>query len=574
VKGGAADLQSLLVGGGLIDPAGFEACLARANDAELPLVDALIQETELTEERLESMKKEAVESAVFEMFGWASGDFSFDVRSGTEAEDPKLILQVGANAQYLAMEGMRLLDEGSRDSREAAATEAITETAAGASASPGAESTQAGTTAEMDSSEAAFQSLFGDDPLETDEFESATANADPMDSFAELDLDTDSSLDTDSPLDAAGANADDAEEPTAADVIAARAIEREAPAGIEHSAADLERIRNQPVVLIEPEVSGLEWVKATIGSGFARVHVFQKAEQGLARIRQYMIRGQFPVVLISTATEIDPLSGIHGIGDFVKRLKSQAPRIRVIGIRESADEGESPKEAPIAALDAVMERPSQRQTREWSGEENARARAAFSTTLQAKLSQPIQSASKPNVVEAKSEVERQRAMTEKMQAASSRGEILPVVLEFASEKFARAAILVARDQEIFAVAGHGIAALEVDPLGASQSVSVPAHEEGWIRRVVESGQAVGAPPSTEADRILLKRFGGIVPAAAYLGPITSGGGVVAVLYGDMGETGQPLPEASSLEVVLHHAGVALDRAALERARLEAEDSGA
>ncbi|MFK7894285.1 MAG: DUF4388 domain-containing protein [Myxococcota bacterium] len=556
VKGGATDLQSLLVGGDVIDPAGFDACRARAQDAELLLEDALIQETDLTEESLESLMRESVESAVFEMFRWASGDFSFDVRSGTEPEDPQLILKAGSNAQYLAMEGMRLIDEGGRSE------EANADDPAEAVTAP----TMTDVGAELDSSEAAFQSLFGDEPLETDE---AQADADATDPLADLDFETES------PLEASV----EAEAP--AHQVAARAIERAAPSGIEPSEADVLAIQKLPVVLIEPEVSALEWLKSSISTSFAKVHVFQKADQGLSRIRQYMIRGEFPVVLISTAVEIDPLSGIHGLGDFVKRLKAQANQIRVIALREIAEEDQpKAKDPAIAVLDATIDRPSERQAREWSADENQQARSEFAQTLRDALLNAAQAggsaspAPEPVVQDGKSEIQRLRDMTEKLQVASSRGEILPVVLEFAAEQFARAAILVAREHEIFAVAGRGIETLEVDPLGASNSVSVPAHEEGWIRTVVETGKPLQAPPQTDADRILLDRFGGLIPDAAYLGPILSGGGVVALLYGDPGESGRPLPDASSLEVVLHHAGVALDRAALERARWEAEEGSA
>jgi hypothetical protein len=112
-----------------------------------------------------------------------------------------------------------------------------------------------------------------------------------------------------------------------------------------------------PVVLIDPDVTVLEWVKAAIEEDFVRVHVFQKADQGLARIRQYLIRGEFPLVLLSSDTQIDRLSGIHGLGDFVKRLKAQAPRLVVLGLRE--DEDASPSEMP-SMLDGVLRRPGRR----------------------------------------------------------------------------------------------------------------------------------------------------------------------------------------------------------------------
>jgi hypothetical protein len=44
--------------------------------------------------------------------------------------------------------------------------------------------------------------------------------------------------------------------------------------------------------------------------------------------------------------------------------------------------------------------------------------------------------------------------------------------------------------------------------------------------------------------------------------------VVALLYADNLPESKPFGDTSALEVVLHHAGLALDRAALERALQE------
>ena len=158
-----------------------------------------------------------------------------------------------------------------------------------------------------------------------------------------------------------------------------------------------------------------------------------------------------------------------------------------------------------------------------------------------------------------------RDATAKLQDASSRGEVLPVVLDFASELFARVAILVVREDQIFAISGRGLPSLEVDPLGATAPVSLPTAKQGWIREVLDSRKPIVAAPVTDADRTLLDCFGGESPKQVYLGPIESGSSVIALLYGDQSLTGAPIPDTHGLEVVLHHAGLALDRAALERA---------
>ena len=109
------------------------------------------------------------------------------------------------------------------------------------------------------------------------------------------------------------------------------------------------------------KVGPIEWVKSALQEDFARVHVFQQSEPGLARIRQYLIRGELPIVLIGTRTRIDSLSGIHGLGDFVSRLKTQSRKLVVIGLHD--EEGAKPPPSSID-FDGVLPRPGRAQLRE------------------------------------------------------------------------------------------------------------------------------------------------------------------------------------------------------------------
>jgi hypothetical protein len=548
VKGQAEDLRGLLVGGGLVDVAAFDEIVARARELGLPEEEAIAREGALDREQIDSLLRESIEAAILEMFSWMSGDFSFDVRNELEPDDPRLLLASGINAQYLAMEGMRIRDERSRD-------ESV------AQVDPNA------TTSSVDPSFAA-DSLFGDDRLETEGF---LSDAEPEVGALEVD-----------------------DESSAADTLVATVVSREdggsglepegniaatpsTPVGGEQatgeanpaSALPSSATRRTPVVLIDPDVSVLEWVKTAIQGDFARVHVFQQAEQGLARIRQYLIRGELPVVLLSTEIRVDPLSGIHGLSDFVERLKTQAARLVIVGLHD--EEGSSPSTIP-AALDGVVVRPGD-QLRERAETVAASAALEFASALQ----QVIVDGGAVNggTVAASSttkssSVRDLRDATGKLQKASSRGEILPVVLEFAAEIFARVAILIVREEQVFAIAGRGIDALEVDPLDTAPPVSLQALDSGWIRQVIQSGEPFAGPLTTSADRELLARLGGAEPSVSYLGPIESGGSTIALLYGDQASDGAEMPDTSGLEVVLHHAGLALDRAALERALWEAD----
>ncbi len=544
IKGRPDDLRGLLTGGQFIDPQAFDAFVARARELGLTTAETIAREGELSLERIEALIRESVEAAILEMFSWMSGDFSFDVRNKLEEDDPQLVLASGINAQYLAMEGMRIRDELSRDGGKVA-------TDPNAVTAPGDEFPS-------------VEGMFGDEEIET-ELEVADGHATPIDlevddtlTAADFLVSTVLSDDDDDTLGLPTAEIAEALPPVVTEVAPSPSTEAP-PTG---SASRL------PVVLIDADMNALDWAKRAIENDFARVHVFQRAEQGLNRIRQYLIRGEMPIVVMSDESRIDPLSGIHGLTDFVDRLKTQAEKLLVLGLhREDAETS-----APVA-FDAVLVRPSERRLREGSEELATTAAADFVRALRTLVAQRDESA--PRSAETKGaepsvDVQQLRDATSKLKDASSRGEILPVLLDFAAEIFARVAILIVRDEQIFAIAGRGIEVLAVDPLDSSPPVSLQALDDGWIRNAIASGKPIQGPATTASDRELLACLGGIEPNSAYVGPIESGGATIAMLYCDQGTSQAGLPDTSGLDVVLQHAGLALDRAALERALWEAD----
>ena len=82
---------------------------------------------------------------------------------------------------------------------------------------------------------------------------------------------------------------------------------------------------------------------------------------------------------------------------------------------------------------------------------------------------------------------------------------------------------------------------------------------------------VCAAPSDDGDQRLAVLLGNAIPEEAYVAPIESGERVVALLYADNLPGGEPIGDTSALEVVLHEAGLVLDRAWMKRALKEAEE---
>ena len=585
LKGEPNSLREMLIARAVIDPAGYGASLSRAQELGVAVEQTLERDTGIGSDQIVEWIRGAVEAAILEMFTWPAGDFSFDVRNELDPEDPQLVLEIGMNAQYLAMEGLRLRDERERDAGDD--DSGAEEWDPNAITNPGISSLEDPLFG--DDSEDVFVLYDGDeddlrapetatDALVANDIERAEATDElALDDVAEVlplvtlvpnsDLERVPVFEAEPIVEAAPAEifAIPTDESAtlgnpviaATPAVASHETSSKATPAAERTLCNMGRM---PVVLIDPDVSVGDWVKSAIEEKFARVHVFQQADQGLSRIRQYLIRGETPLVLVSSETQIDPLSGIHGLSDFVKRLKAQSPRIVVLGLR---DDDVAPSAMP-STLNGVLRRPSRRLLVDKNQPEGATASQVLWRAVLEILTDQGEGAAKAKA-SGPASMRGLRDATAKLQDASSRGEVLPVVLAFASELFARAAILVVREDQIFAISGRGLPSLEVDPLGPTAPVSLPTPKQGWIREVLDSGKPIVAAPVTDADRALLDCFGGESPKQVYLGPIESGSSVIALLYGDQSLTGAPIPDTHGLEVVLRHAGLALDRAALERA---------
>ncbi|MCP4003284.1 MAG: DUF4388 domain-containing protein [bacterium] len=96
------------------------------------------------------------------------------------------------------------------------------------------------------------------------------------------------------------------------------------------------------IICVDPDLSLLERMKELLARDSNRVHIFQDGNDALTRLKQYIISGDFPVFVLSTAIE-DPLDARRGLGwrRFVARLRSLAPSIRLVLLRDGEDGSDS-----------------------------------------------------------------------------------------------------------------------------------------------------------------------------------------------------------------------------------------
>ena len=480
-KGGPTDLGELLVARELVRPDALDAALDYARARAHPLAETLIARKLIDPEALELARRAHAEEIVLRMFGWPSGEFSFEVREITATEVGELFLDPGLNPQFLALEGTRQFDESEH----------------------------------------------------------------------ELEVVFDGELDASSeePTPALGETLEDpCDEPTLEPMLVDAPVEAASPPAPAAVAVPAEPA--PPIVVIDPALPVLEWVKQTLQAADTRVHVFQTSELGISRIRQYLARRELPLVLIAADAPGDSLSGARDTAEIVRRLQAQAPRMQVLVMTDRHGEpaGESiPK--PSASDLADPRAAERRQT----------LADAFRDAL------PFDaSSSSGDLGSDAGSVEDLREVSARIRNPEAQGEVLGEVLRFAARSFRRVALFAVRDGVAVGLAQLGLETAGGPDEEAFRGIELSIADSPWLKTVVETRAAHCTAPAPPGDPELSARLGSRAPERAFLGPIESSGKVVAIVYGDILPSDGPLPSTATLEVVMDQAGLAMDRAALER----------
>ncbi len=451
-------------------------------------------------EDVETAVHEHVEGCVLQMFTWPTGEFSFEVGDASPHEPDGLTLDPGLNPQFLALEGTRQADEFA--------------------AGLGGRGTVVAEPTSSDQAADPFEAPAA--PVELEPIEDAPEAAQPV---------------TETP----------------------HAAEPERPAA---SPAAVDLIDGPPpplppLVLVDPDLAVIEWVRDALSDQSGPAHLFQNTDQGVGRIRQYLRRGEVPLVVLSTDSHPDPVSGARSPAEMVERLARQAPQMRILMLEQVG--------RPVAAgLEARTHgRLSKPAASQLADPRAAPARQRLGQELVGGLMEAV-GREAPRLPDLAPAVEDLRDMSARLRESAASGEVLPRVMEFAGRIFRRVALFVIRDEEVQGIAQSGLPAAGGPDDAAIVQVAAHVSECPDLRKVIEHRAPVCLRGDEDAGG-LAARLGVETPLEAWLAPIESADRVVALVYGDMLPDADPLPDTAALEVVLHHAGLALDRAALERA---------
>jgi DNA-binding NarL/FixJ family response regulator len=158
-----------------------------------------------------------------------------------------------------------------------------------------------------------------------------------------------------------------------------------------------------------------------------------------------------------------------------------------------------------------------------------------------------------------------RGMLEELNNPSLGGGIILLILRFASELMNRAVIFLVKEKEIVGLGQFGIELQGESADVKVRNTRIPTREDSLFSEALTGMAPVRMTPgSRKWDDHLFSQFGGRKPQEIFLGPLISEGRVVAILYGDNLPEQKPVGDTEALEIFLSQAGMAMEKALLER----------
>ncbi len=158
-----------------------------------------------------------------------------------------------------------------------------------------------------------------------------------------------------------------------------------------------------------------------------------------------------------------------------------------------------------------------------------------------------------------------RSMLCELSSPIAGGQISLLILRFAAEVMNRAVIFLAGADEVAGLGQFGISAQTGRPDRSVRSIRIPLGAPSVFHDVVAKRSVLRGPLEENLwNQRLVDLLGGGRPLEAFVAPVVAGDGVVAVLYGDNLPEQRAIANTEPLEIFLTQAGVAFEKAILER----------
>jgi hypothetical protein len=158
-----------------------------------------------------------------------------------------------------------------------------------------------------------------------------------------------------------------------------------------------------------------------------------------------------------------------------------------------------------------------------------------------------------------------KSMFDELRFPTATAEVTLLILRYASEVVNRAVLFMVKKDEVRGLGQFGI---ELKAKSADQvvrNIKVPLNKPSLFLSVIESRRSyLGALDTNPSHTYLMNELGGTMPEAVIAIPLVVDGKVALVVYGDNLPERRPIRGMDTLEIFMNQAGMALEKALLEK----------
>lgn len=525
------NLGEVLIQQGVIDLGILKRALSiQADEGYNQLLGVIMVERfGVSADAIEAVVREQIENVVYSLFAWAEGTFEFELQEMGDGDNAKLdpvqfMLKQGLNPQYLAMEGSRIIDE-QRHRGEG-----------------------------------------GDD-------------AEPHDDSVDFAFDL-----LQEPAAAASEAAPPAPAPTPEPKPSPAAPAAEAPA-TSSAFASPPLADGAPLVLVDDDPTTLAALTTLLTADGFRVEAMERGEDALIRVDSLFRDGLRPTVLVDLIMPRMDGTGILGGLELMELVRNNFPELPLLGLSDFENE-EAQRKLRMLGIPLLM-KPLKSEIEDTLDvfaprlhralESLAAGAAAGGISINIGDELRLEMGEEPALaaphVNPSTGISQLRGMLEELNNPQLGGGIILLVLRFAAEFMNRAVVLLVKKETIQGLGQFGLQDKDGRADSRVRNLTVPRGEPSLFTQVLENRFPVkGEVDASVWSHHFLEQLGGGRPAEYFIGPIVSEGKVVALLYGDNLPEDKPIGDTDSLEIFLYQAGIAMEKALLQR-RLQEQGRG-
>ncbi|HEX9019715.1 MAG TPA: DUF4388 domain-containing protein [Nitrospirota bacterium] len=158
-----------------------------------------------------------------------------------------------------------------------------------------------------------------------------------------------------------------------------------------------------------------------------------------------------------------------------------------------------------------------------------------------------------------------KSMFDELRFPTATAEVTLLILRYASEVVNRAILFMVKKDEVRGLGQFGI---ELKGRPADQvirNIKIPLNKPSLFVSVIESRRSyLGPLESNECNEYLVNELGGVMPKAVLAIPLIVDGKIALIVYGDNLPEQKPVRGIDTLEIFMNQAGMALEKALLEK----------